>query len=325
MSGSTITVDVQLTDAEWTATMIEDCVAGFTSSPKVLSPVWFYDDRGSELFDAITQLPEYYPTRAERNLLATHGDDIVLAAEPDTLVELGSGTSDKTRLLLDAMARLGSLDSYVPFDVSESTVRDAADRLAADYAGVDIQAVIGDFHRHLDEIPRSGRRLIAFLGGTIGNLAPDERVRFLRDLRSTMRPGDHLLLGVDLVKDPEILVAAYDDSAGVTAAFNRNALVHLNRRLHGDFDPVGFDHVARWNERASWIEMHLRSVRDQVVRLDALDMTIEFERDELLRTEISAKFSRAGLDAELSRAGFATSSTWCAEPGFLLVLAHPER
>lgn len=325
MSSSTITVDVQLTDAEWSATMIEDCVAGFTSSPKVLSPVWFYDTRGSELFDAITQLPEYYPTRAERSLLETHAEDIVFAAAPDTLVELGSGTSDKTRLLLDAMAHHGSLDTYVPFDVSESTVRDAADRLAADYVGVEIRAVIGDFHRHLEEVPRAGRRLIAFLGGTIGNLAPEERARFLRDVRSTMDADDHLLLGVDLVKDPEILVAAYDDSAGVTAAFNRNALVHLNRRLDADFDPSGFDHVASWNDRASWIEMHLRSVRDQTVRLDALDMTIGFERGELLRTEISAKFSRCGLAAELGRAGFATTSTWCAEPGFLLVLAHPTR
>ena len=323
MPTSTVTVDVHLTDDEWVATMVEDCRDGLTSSPKHLSPVWFYDTRGSELFDAITRLPEYYPTRAERSLLEAHAPSIVEAAGADTLVELGSGTSEKTRALLDAMAALGRLDTYVPFDVSERTVRTAADALVDRYPGLSVHAVIGDFHRHLFCIPGTGRRLLAFLGGTIGNLTPTERAGFLRDLRSTMDGDDRLLLGVDLVKDPAVLVRAYDDSDGVTAAFNRNALRHVNARLGADFDPEAFEHVAVWNEREAWIEMHLRSTCEQAVRLDVLDLEVTFARDELLRTEISAKFTPVGIADELGRAGFRTEQTWRAHEGFLLLTAVP--
>ena len=323
MPTSTVTVDVHLSDEEWVATMIDDCRVGLSSSPKHLSPVWFYDARGSELFDDITRLPEYYPTRAERSLLEAHATSIVESAGADTLVELGSGTSDKTRTLLDAMAELDRLDTYVPFDVSEPTVREAAGTLVDRYPSLSVHAVIGDFHRHLGCIPDTGRRLVAFLGGTIGNLAPPERTTFLDDLRRTMDGDDRLLLGVDLVKDPGVLVRAYDDADGVTAEFNRNALRHVNDRLGGDFDPARFEHVAVWNEREAWIEMHLRSTREQAVRLEVLDLDVSFDRGELLRTEISAKFTPDGIADELDRAGFRTDRTWRAEEGFLLLTATP--
>lgn len=317
-----ITVDVHLTDAEWDQTLVADSRAGLTSDPKRLSPVWFYDEHGSNLFDQITRLDEYYPTRAERALLERHASEIAIEAKADTLVELGSGTSDKTRRLLDAMADAESLVRYVPFDVSEQTVRDAAGSLVDEYPDLEVHAVIGDFHRHLDTIPREGRRLIAFLGGTIGNLTPGERTSFLSELVSTMGNDDRLLIGVDLVKDPDVLVRAYDDARGVTAAFNRNALTHLNRRLDADFDPEAFEHVARWNATDNWIEMHLRSTTDQAVRIEGLDLDIRFERDEEMRTEISAKFTPGGLDAELAAAGLATQATWTQQPGFQLTLAR---
>ena len=323
MPTSTVTVDVHLSDEEWVAAMVEDCRDGLSSSPKHLSPVWFYDARGSELFDDITRLPEYYPTRAERSLLEAHARSIVEAAGADTLVELGSGTSDKTRALLDAMTELDQLDTYVPFDVSERTVREAADALVDRYPELTVHAVIGDFHRHLGCIPDTGRRLVAFLGGTIGNLTAPERATFLHDLRSTMHGDDRLLLGVDLVKDAGVLVRAYDDAAGVTAEFNRNALRHVNHRLGGDFDPMAFEHVAIWNEREGWIEMHLRSTREQAVRLEVLELDLSFGHHELLRTEISAKFTPDGIARELRRAGFRTDHTWRADEGFLLLTATP--
>lgn len=319
----TITVDVHLTDEEWDATLVADSARGLTEDPKRLSPVWFYDEHGSNLFDAITRLDEYYPTRTERALLERHADEIIDAARPDTLVELGSGTSDKTRRLLDAMTRAETLVRYVPFDVSEQTVRAAADDLVAEYPGLEVHAVIGDFHRHLDTIPRTGRRLVAFLGGTIGNFAPAERSRFLATLAGTMGADDRLLIGVDLVKDADVLVRAYDDAEGVTAEFNRNALAHLNRRLDADFEPGSFEHVARWNEADSWIEMHLRSTCDQSVRVEALDLDLRFARGELMRTEISAKFTPERLDDELRTAGFEPQLGWTEAPGFRLALARP--
>lgn len=317
-----VTVDVHLTDTEWNQTLVADSAAGLASTPKRLSPVWFYDEHGSNLFDEITRLDEYYPTRAERALLDHHASEIAVEAKADTLVELGSGTSDKTRLLLDAMAAAESLVRYIPFDVSELTVRDAAESLVDEYPGLEIHAVIGDFHRHLDTIPREGRRLIAFLGGTIGNLAPAERRSFLHSLVATMSNDDRLLIGVDLVKDPDVLERAYDDASGVTAAFNRNALTHLNRRLDADFDPSAFEHVARWNATDNWIEMHLRSTTAQTVRIETLDLEISFERGEEMRTEISAKFTPDGLEAELAEAGLDTQAAWTEQPGFQLTLAR---
>jgi len=320
---TTVTVDVHLTDADWQASLAADCAAGLLAVPKRLSPVWFYDARGSALFDGITRLSEYYPTRAERALLRANGPDIVAAADPDTLVELGSGTSEKTRLLLDAMTAGPSPVRYVPFDVSEHTVRQAAQELTATYADVQVHAVVGDFHHHLAEIPAGGRRLVSFLGGTIGNLRPPERSQFLGELRAMTGAGDTVLIGIDLVKDTDTLVRAYDDASGVTAAFNRNALAHVNRVLGADFDPDAFEHVAVWNRADQWIEMHLLSTREQVVTLDSLDVTATFDRGESLLTEISAKFTPRRFADELRIACFEVVETWTADPGYQLVLARP--
>jgi L-histidine N-alpha-methyltransferase len=322
-SSSAVTVDVRLRAEEWETELATECVSGLLATPKVLSPVWFYDTEGSQLFDEITRLPEYYPTRAERDLLEAHAVDIVSLTRPTTLVELGSGTSDKTRWLLDAMAATSDRIRYVPFDVSEQTVRDAAAELIRDYEGLQVDAVVGDFHRHLGAIPPGDRRLVCFLGGTIGNLDPSQRSAFLRDVRSITGPGDAVLIGLDLVKDVDTLVRAYDDASGLTAAFNRNALSNLNRRFGADFDPDAFEHLALWNSEEQWIEMHLVSRTDQTVTVDALGITVDFRSYERMRTEISAKFSPGQLSAELSDAGFDILETWTQEPGFRLVLAEP--
>jgi len=301
-----------------------DARAGLTASPKVLPPKWFYDEEGCRLFDEITRLPEYYPTRTERAILARYAGDIATRTSADTLVELGSGTSEKTRLLLDALSAHGSLRRFVPFDVSEPTLRYAARSIEGEYPGVDVHAVVGDFERHLDRIPAGGTRLVAFLGSTIGNLDPDGRARFYRSLAAGLAPDDTLLLGTDLVKDPKRLVAAYDDAAGVTAAFNRNVLSVLNRELDADFAPERFEHVARWDPEQEWIEMRLRSQGAQPVRVHELDLQVEFADGEEMRTEISAKFRRERVEAELAAAGLALASWW-TDPGgdFALSLSTP--
>ena len=301
---SRVRVDVHLSPATLAASLEADVRAGLTATPKELPPKWFYDDRGSELFDAITRLPEYYPTRAERAILATHAAEIAAATRPDVLVELGSGTSEKTRLLLDALTEEGTLQTFTPFDVSESTLRAAAAAVADEY-GLAVHAVVGDFEAHLEQIPPGGRRLVAFLGGTIGNLAPTVRAGFLAGLADALEPGDNLLLGTDLVKDPARLEAAYDDSAGVTAEFNRNVLTVINRALDADFVPDRFRHVARWDPDEAWIEMRLRAEEAQEVRLAAIGLTVDFAEGEDVRTEISAKFTPERVEAELDRAGFA--------------------
>lgn len=323
MSPTTVTVDVHLTDADWQASLAAECAAGLVAVPKRLSPVWFYDAHGSDLFDQITRLPEYYPTRAERSLLVAHAADIIDAAGPDTLVELGSGTSEKTRMLLDGMAARSGSARYVPFDVSEQTVRQAAEELTVAYPDLQVHAVVGDFHHHLGEIPAGDRRLVSFLGGTIGNLDPSGRSRFLRDLRGMTEAGDSVLIGIDLVKDRDTLVRAYDDAAGVTAAFNRNALAHVNRVLGADFDPEAFEHVALWNDRDEWIEMHLVSTRAQVVTVGSLGISTTFGRGEPLLTEISAKFTPERFAEELGAACFEIVGTWTEAPGYQLVLARP--
>jgi L-histidine N-alpha-methyltransferase len=294
-----------------------------TANPKSLPPVWFYDERGSQLFDEITRLEEYYPTRTERAILTRHAADITALAGCDVLVELGSGTSEKTRLLLDAMSKVG-LQRFVPFDVSEPTLRAAASDIAAAYPGLDVNAVVGDFRRHLDRIPASDRRLFAFLGGTIGNLNPAQRRRFLFDLDATLAPQDRFLLGVDLVKDRDRLVSAYDDARGVTAAFNRNVLRVLNRELGANFDPDAFKHVALWNDRDAWIEMRLRAQGQQKAWIEGLGLDVVFEDGEDLLTEISAKFTVEGVCAELADAGLIVEQRW-TDPAhdFLVVLASP--
>ncbi len=317
-------MDVHLSAADLRGALENDVRTGLTAELKWLPPVWFYDDRGSELFDEITRLPEYYLTRAERRLLEDHAPEIASVAQADTLVELGAGTCDKSRVLLDAMEGTGGLRRYVPLDVSDGTLWAAATALADEYPGLLVHAVVGDFHLHIDRVPSEGRRLVAFLGSTIGNLTPDQRSRFLFDLDCMMAHGDRLLLGTDLVKDRTRLLAAYDDSQGVTAAFNRNVLHVLNRELHASFDPDGFEHVALWNEEAKRIEMRLRSGSDQIVTIDDLSLRVSFSPGEDLLTEISSKFTRQGVEDELYAAGFLVDSMWEAPGGdFLLTLARP--
>ncbi|MFF0409361.1 L-histidine N(alpha)-methyltransferase [Kitasatospora sp. NPDC004745] len=302
-----------------------DVQHGLTSEPKWLPPKWFYDARGSELFEEITRLPEYYPTRAERAILTARAGEIAAATRAHTLVELGSGSSEKTRLLLDALRTLGSLEAYVPVDVSESALTGAGTALAAEYPGLAVHGVLADFTARLGLPPEGGPRLVAFLGGTLGNLLPPERAAFLRGLRAALDPGDFLLLGTDLVKDPAALVSAYDDSAGVTAEFNLNVLNVLNRELGADFDPSAFAHVARWDPEQEWIEMRLRSLRSQTVKIPALDLPVHFDRGEELRTEVSAKFRRERVADELAAAGLRLSHWWTDEEGrFGLSLAAPQ-
>jgi L-histidine N-alpha-methyltransferase len=297
------TIEVHLGPDDLRTALRRDVLAGLTDTPKHLPPKWFYDERGSELFDQITRLDEYYPTRRETEILTREADAIARRTGATTLLELGSGTSTKTLLLLDGLAAAGSLERIVPFDVCEPVLRAAGPELAGRYPGVRVDAVVGDFERHLGRLPMEGATLVAFLGGTIGNLAPPERAKFLGELSDQMQPGDWLLLGTDLVKDPARLVAAYDDSAGVTAEFNRNVLRVLDRELEGDLVPERFSHVARWDADEQWIEMHLRSEGHQTARLEALDLDLDFADGELVHTEISAKFTPGRLEGELAGAG----------------------
>jgi L-histidine Nalpha-methyltransferase len=321
---ATPSIDIYLTDDDLRAALERDVRVGLTAPEKWLPPVWFYDDRGSDLFDQITRLEEYYPTRAERGLLQAHAAEIAAKSGADTLVELGAGTCDKSRVLLDAFVAAGTLERYVPLDVSEGTLWTAANALADEYRGLAVHAVVGDFDRHISLIPAAGRRLVAFLGSTIGNFWPDQRRRFLFDLDCTMAHGDSLLIGTDLIKDEKKLIAAYDDAAGITAEFNRNVLHVLNRELHADFEPQRFEHVARWNEPDHRIEMRLRSLGDQVVHIADLGLEVTFADGEDLLTEISTKFSPDSVAAELFEAGFLVDTMWEAPDGeFLLTLAFP--
>jgi L-histidine N-alpha-methyltransferase len=292
-----------------------DVFAGLQQTPKSLPPKWFYDAVGSDLFDQITRLPEYYPTRAEAAILRTRSTEIATASRSDTLVELGSGTSEKTRLLLNALRDRGALRSFVPFDVDASVLSATAAAIQREYPGIEINAVCGDFEEHLTEIPRGGRRLFVFLGSTIGNLTPGPRAEFLATLSGVMQPGDSLLLGTDLVKDTGRLVRAYDDAAGVTARFNLNVLAVINRQLDADFDVDAYEHVARWNTEEERIEMWLRSARRQRVRVGALDLTVDFEQGEEMLTEVSCKFRPDGVSAELAKAGLRRIQWWTDDAG----------
>ncbi|MCV7441259.1 L-histidine N(alpha)-methyltransferase [Mycobacterium paraense] len=287
-----------------------DVLDGLQQTPKTLPPKWFYDSVGSDLFDQITRLPEYYPTRAEAEILRARSGEVASASEADTLVELGAGTSEKTRRLLDALRDRGSLRGFVPFDVDASVLSATATAIQREYPGIEINAVCGDFEEHLTEIPDGGRRLFVFLGSTIGNLTPGPRAEFLATLAGVMRPGDSLLLGTDLVKDTERLVRAYDDAAGVTARFNRNVLAVINRQLDADFDVEAYHHVARWNADEERIEMWLRAGRRQRVRVGALDLTVDFADGEEVLTEVSCKFRPDGVSAELAEAGLRRVRWW---------------
>jgi L-histidine N-alpha-methyltransferase len=316
------TIDVHLGPDDLARALRRDVLAGLTATPKRLPPKWFYDERGSELFDQITRLEEYYPTRRETEILEREAGTIAARTGATTLLELGSGTSTKTRLLLDALVGAGSLERIVPFDVCEPVLVAAGPALADAY-GVRVDAVVGDFEVHLDRLPMEGTTMVAFLGGTIGNLTPTERAGFLGDLAARMLPGDWLLLGTDLVKDPGRLVRAYDDAAGDTAEFNRNVLRVLNRELDGDLDPERFGHVARWDPDEQWIEMHLRADGDQRVHLGALDLDLAFAVGELVHTEISAKFTRGRLEGELAAAGLELDCLMTDQAGdFALTLSR---
>jgi L-histidine N-alpha-methyltransferase len=285
-------------------TLADDVLDGLTRPLKELPPKHFYDARGSELFDAICELPEYYQTRTERLILSENAESIVEQTGAVELVELGSGSASKTRVLLDAMAAAGTLERYLPVDVSGTTVHAAAQTLVQEYPGMSVYGVVGDFERHLSHLPApAGPRLVAFLGGTLGNFPPGSRRRFLRGLRNVLGSDGYLLLGTDLVKDPRVIEAAYDDSAGVTAQFNLNVLHVLNRELDANFDVDAFEHVAFFDRQREWIEMRLRATDVQHVHIGKLDLDIDFAAREELRTEISAKFTPERLAGDLSAAG----------------------
>jgi L-histidine N-alpha-methyltransferase len=300
----TIAIDVHL-DADTSAAMAADVRSGLSRWPKELAPKWFYDERGSQLFEQITELEEYYPTRAEREILRDRSPEIVAAAgSPRTLIELGSGSAAKTRHLLDAMRDDGSLELYVPVDISEEITGETARALVEEYPGLDVHGLVCDYERDLERVPQAtAPRMVAFLGGTIGNLYPGPRRTFLERIRALLDPGDHLLLGTDLIKDRARLELAYDDPGGVTAEFNKNVLNVLNRELGGDFSLDCFEHVARFDEREERMDIRLRSRCEQEVRLAALDLTVEFAIGEEMRTEISTKFSRPRLEAVYADAG----------------------
>ncbi|MGK8510224.1 L-histidine N(alpha)-methyltransferase [Nocardia asiatica] len=318
-----VSLDIHLTEDDLDAALRSDAELGLTADPKWLPPKYFYDARGSELFERITELPEYYPTRTERALLERVVDEIADAAQAEVLVELGAGSAAKTRLLLTALSARAPLKKYVPQDVSPAALRAAADEVAAEFPGLAVHGVVSDFTDTLDNLPRGGRRMIAFLGGTIGNLVPEERADFLGKIHAVLEPGEHLLLGAGLVIDPAVLVPAYDDAAGVTAEFNRNVLRVLNTRLRADFAPEKFRHVAVWDAANEWIEMRLEAGEDMTVTVADLDLTVRFGRGEQIRTEISAKFRVEGLEAELAASGFATAHVWTdPDHRFALVLAQ---
>ena len=308
-------LEVHLDAADLDRTLRAEVTAGLTARPRTLPPKWFYDARGSELFERITELPEYYPTRSERRVLADRAAAIARLTAARTLVELGSGYSTKTRLLLEALTRAGTLEAYVPMDVSASALTAGTALIGADHPRLRVHNIVGDLTRHLGHLPDGPGRTVAFLGGTVGNLEPAERAAFLADLRAVLLPGEHLLLGTDLVKSPSRLVPAYDDAQGVTADFNRNVLRVLNHRLGADFDPDGFAHVALWDADREWIEMRLRARWPMRVTIPALELVLDLPTGDEIRTEVSAKFRREGVEKELAEAGFALDEWWTDPDG----------
>jgi len=302
---------VQARPAEYLAQLRTDVRAGLTAVPKSLPPKYFYDERGSALFDEITRLPEYYLTRAETAILRQHATEIAQVSQCESLIELGSGTSAKMGLLLRALLDAGTLREFVPLDVDPAVLSDAMEALAAQYPGLRLAPFVGDFERDLGALPAStGRRMIAFIGSTIGNLEPAARAALLEQVAAALTPGDCFLLGTDLVKDADRLRLAYNDAAGVTAEFNRNMLLVINRELGGDFDVDGFEHVAIWDAAHQWIEMRLRAAHSQSVTIADLGMTVSFAAGEEMRTEISAKFRPDQIRSELAAAGLEQVRFW---------------
>jgi L-histidine N-alpha-methyltransferase len=319
-----VEIAVDLPDGGVLAGMAEVVREGLSSPFKELPPKYFYDERGSELFERITEQPEYYPTRCEREILAARGGEIVAAAQPRTLIELGSGAATKSRVLLDAMRDAGTLERVVPVDIAEGITRRVAAELVAEYPGLAVEGIVCDYETHLERIPRPEGALIAFLGGTIGNFRPAPRRQFLARLATLMYPEDRFLLGTDLVKDRARLEAAYDDAAGVTAEFNKNVLNVLNRELGADFDLDAFEHVAFWDEDNEWIDIRLRALSEQFVDIEELDMRAHFARNEEMRTEISTKFTRERIESSYADAGLELTDWWTDEEGlYALSLARP--
>ncbi|MDI6630128.1 MAG: L-histidine N(alpha)-methyltransferase [Rhodococcus sp. (in: high G+C Gram-positive bacteria)] len=319
------TVDVHLADTALLDELRKDVRDGLTADPKWLSPKYFYDALGSELFEQITVLPEYYPTRTERALLEEHALDVAEATGSTMLIELGSGSSEKTKILLSAGVKHGSLETYVPQDVSVTALEGAIEQISHEFPALEVHGIVSDFTDTLHNLPSGQARTIAFLGGTLGNLIPEERREFLGAIAEALDSGEHLLLGVGLVIDPKVLVPAYDDAAGVTAKFNRNVLSVINSRLGGNFDPDAFEHVALWNAEQEWIEMRLRANAPQEVYLADLDLQVHFGAGEDLRTEISAKFRPEGITEELAAAGFGVDQLWSdADSRFALILARKD-
>ncbi|GGC56575.1 L-histidine N(alpha)-methyltransferase [Hoyosella rhizosphaerae] len=297
--------DVHIEPHDRERALIKDVQDGLGSRPYTLPPKWFYDSTGSELFDQITTLAEYYPTRTERAVLESCVSDIAEATGAHTVVELGSGSSEKTRLLLDALQAHGTLRTYVAQDVSESALTAAMNHIMVDYPGVDLHSVVSDFSAAnyrdgLHWLPDYPHRLLVFLGGTIGNLVPAERAHFFGAMRELLHDGEHVLLGAGLIIDETTMVAAYDDARGVTADFNRNVLSVMNAELGADFDVHEFDHVSLWDAENQWIEMHLRARKDMTVQVPGAGVVVNLEAGETIRTEVSAKFELSALVEELA-------------------------
>jgi L-histidine N-alpha-methyltransferase len=306
--------------------LANDVLDGLTRPFKEIPAKHFYDSRGSDLFEQICELPEYYPTRTERAILLARADGIVRRTGAGELVELGSGSAEKARILLRAMSRAGTLRRYVPLDVSESALEAAAQELVDEFDELAVHGVIGDFERHLGHVPEPDGtpRIVALLGGTIGNFLPGTRRRLLREIRTLLGPRDRLLLGTDLVKDPAAIEAAYDDAEGVTAEFNRNVLHVINRELDADFSPDAFEHIAFFDRRHEWVEMRLRSQRPCTVLVGDLGLRVDFAAGEELRTEISAKFTRARVEEDFAAAGL-TLDCWYPDPDELFALSLAAR
>jgi L-histidine N-alpha-methyltransferase len=324
MDTSRVAIDVYLDEAGTLATMADDVRHGLTRTPKELPPKYFYDERGSWLFERITKLPEYYLTRAERSLLKDYAAEIASIVRPDELVELGPGSASKTRTLIEAGRATLELERYVPVEVSAAMVEHSAETLLSEYDWLEIHAVVGDFERHLDRVPNGERPLVAFLGSTIGNLQRDQASSFLGHVTKMIGNDGYFLLGTDLVKDRAVLEAAYNDSEGVTADFNRNVLRVINRHLDGDFDPEAFEHLAVFNATEERMEIYLESTSAQAVHVSALDLDVSFARGERMRTEISRKFTRASVDEMLGAAGLAVTH-WFTDPGETFALSLSRR
>jgi L-histidine Nalpha-methyltransferase len=319
-----IRIDVLVDEADRRAELYDATFWSLRATPKEIPAVWLYDERGSRLFEEITRLPEYYPTNAEREILTAHSAEIAELTGGRTLVELGAGTSEKTLLLLDALEAAGTLELFVPLDVSEDVLRASAEAIAARYASVGVHGIVGDFERHLAAVPDGPARLIAFFGSTVGNLYPARRADLFRSVAAALGPGDSFLLGVDLVKDPAQIEAAYNDSEGVTERFVRNGLTVVNRTLHGDFEQSRFVFESRWDAAREWMDIGFRSREAQTVHLEELEVELALAEGEQLRLEVSTKFRRAGIEAELAAAGLRPAMWWTdAAQSFALLLATP--